>query len=285
MPRSKCLRYNDEQLRVLLCIAGYGPLSQTDLSRATGIEKRNLPHVINDLRLHKVLKNYEVPQTCGKRRGRPKEYFSLNSPWLIQDICDELEYRKNQYEIEMKELESQINYEYWDEWSKIANDADKERKQRFLDKYSEIMVERLNLGANDGSISHRAARIEVEGQRTIVWHPYNGIPSSLRVFSYQGIEYWLRRLQSPMLRVLGFLMDNPTTEYSKSEIAEGAGLDMDALSEIWLKLKTSGLIVATQGSQVETYKLNMKNHEVMGLMDTFGLRKILALKNGVPPNP
>lgn len=156
MARSKCLEYNDEQLRILLCIAGYGPLSVTDLSMATGIKRGNLSAEIKNLLSHEVLKKDEAPQMKSRRRGRPRDYLALKSPWLIRNICDELEYRKYQYESEVKKLDSSINNKFLADWYKIANDSDESKRHELLDKYSEIMRERINLGAEDGSFSAKA---------------------------------------------------------------------------------------------------------------------------------
>lgn len=278
MPRSKCLQYNDEQLRVLLCIAKFGPLSQKEISRITGIDKRNLSAVTDELSSHKVIKLLELPKTMGKRRGRPMQYFTLNSPWMVQSICDELKYRKNQYEIEKKELNSRIGLQSWAEWYEISDNADEERRNAFLDKYTKLLVDRINLGGDDGSISAKAVISEVEGKPTIIWNYYDAIPHSLRYISHQGVLFWLNLLQEPSLKVLHFLMDNPTTIYSKSEIAGGAALYEDDLLKILPRLKTSQLIIAIQGSLEETYKLNIQNRGVERLMDKIGFRKIAIRK-------
>lgn len=278
MARSKCLAYNDEQLRILLCIAGYGPLSLTDLSIATGIKRGNLSTEIKNLLSHEVLKKDGAPQMKSRRRGRPREYLALRSPWLIQDICDELEYRKYQYESEVRVLNSFINNKFWADWSKIANDSDEGKRQDFLDKYSEIMRERINLGAEDGSFSAKAIWEDIDGQRTLVMQQYDGVQYSTREISYQGIKYWLRRLQSPTLKILGFFMDNVPKEYSEPEIAEGAGLEPDILSRLLPKLEDSQKIVATRIGQAKTYRLDMQNREIVELMDTIGLRKMNLMK-------
>jgi hypothetical protein len=209
-----------------------------------------------------------------RRRGRPREYLALKSPWLIQSIYDELEYRKYQYESEVKKLDSSINNKFWADWSKIANDSDEGKRQDFWDKYSEIMRERINLGAEDGSFSAKATWEDIDGQRILVTKQYDGVQYSTREISYQGIKYWLRRLQSPTLKILGFFMDNVPKEYSMPEIAEGAGLEPDILSRSLPKLEESQKIVATRRGQVKTYRLNMQNREIIELMDTIGLRKM-----------
>jgi len=275
MSRSKRLHYNDEQLRVLLCIAGYGPLSRTDLSKATGIEKGNLSRVVNELLSGRIIKPREGPETTGRSRGRPREYLALESPQIVQELCDELKFRKKLYELERARLDLYNNEKYWADWCEIAGDLDNNRRAAFLDKYRELKRKRLNLGADDGSFSTKAVWVEVDGRRVIVVRRYNGILYSTREVSYQSVKYWLRRLHSPMLIVMGFFMDNESVVHSKSDIAKGTGLKMTVLSQIWPKLEAQGIILATRMvGQVKMYKLNKQNDDVKELMDTVGLRKI-----------
>jgi predicted transcriptional regulator/uncharacterized protein with HEPN domain len=270
MPRSKCLKYNDEQLRILVCITGFGPLAQKELSRTTGIKKGNLSTAVKSLLSQGILIHKNIQDT-GKKRGRPMEYLALKSPFLIQEICDELEYRKNQHEIEMKEFDARF-IEYWAEWSDIVGDPSKYKD--FADKYGEIMRERAILGAEDGSFSMRAIWAEVEGQRTIVVQKYDGTDNALKEISYQGIKYWLRLLQHPVRRILSFFIDNESAIFSKSEIEHGACLYTypdaflytDALSKILSKLEAGAIITATQADQGKKYRLNIANPETKELI-------------------
>jgi hypothetical protein len=271
MPRSKCLAYNDEQLRILLCIAGYGPLSLTDLVSTTGIKTSNLSTEINNLISTKILKKDKGPQN--KRRGRPREYLALKSPWILLSICDELEYRKYQYESEMKKLNSRMNNEFWADWFEIANDPDEGKRQDFLDKYNEIIRERINLGAEDGSFSAKADLADIDGQKIIVWQQYDGRLSSTKEISYQGIIFWLQLLQNPTLRILGFLMDNAAKDHSAEEIADAICLETDIVSGIMPKLEASQKIVSMRKDQTKTFKLNIKNQKVKRQMGG-GLRKV-----------
>lgn len=270
MPRSKCLKYNDEQLRILICIAGFGPLSQTELSRATGIKKGNLSTTVKSLLSQGILIHKDLQET-GKKRGRPKEYLALKSPCSIQEILDVLEYRKYQYEREMKKFDACFK-EYWVEWAKIANDPSKHKD--FLDKYGELMRERANLGAEDGSFSSKAVWVDVEGEHTLVVQNYNGTDEALKEISYQGTKYWLRLLQHPVRRILSFLIDNEPAIFSKSEIEHGACLYTypdaflytDALSKILSKLETGAIIKAILVNPEKKYRLNMANPETKDLI-------------------
>ncbi len=41
-------------------------------------------------------------------------------------------------------------------------------------------------------------------------------------------------IKSPVLKVLDFLMDNESFDYSRAEIEEGAGLSKTTLLKVWL---------------------------------------------------
>jgi len=270
MPRSKCLKYNDEQLRILVCVAGFGPISQTELSKATGIKTGNLSTAVRSLLSQGILIHKDLQET-GKKRGRPKKYLALKSPCSIQEILDVLEYRKYQYEIEMKKRDACFK-EYWVEWAKIANDPSKHKD--FLDKYGELMRERANLGAEDGSFSSKAVWADVNGNHTLVVQNYDGTDHALKEISYQGIKYWQRLLQHPVRRILSFLIDNEPAIFSKSEIEHGACmytypdafLYTDALSKILSKLETGAIIKAIIANSEKKYRLNMANPETKDLI-------------------
>lgn len=271
MPRSKCLHYNDEQLRILICIAGFGPFSRTDLSEVTGIKHRNLAHAINDLLENGDLKPIEVPERISRNPGRQKEYLTLTSIWIVRRICDELEFRKNRLKAAMEELDSRIIEKNSTEG--LAKLNENERKA-FLDEWGEAMLKRLSLGAEDGSYSSKAAWEDVDGQRTIVVQRYDGVLYSVREVSYLGVIYWLWRLQNPALRVLSFLLDNGSADYSKNGLVEGTGLEMDVLSQMCKRLESDGLIIlAGMSGQEEMYKLNRRNPVVKKLMTSLCLWK------------
>ena len=67
-------------------------------------------------------------------------------------------------------------------------------------------------------------------------------------------------IKSPMLKVLDFLMDNESFDYSKTDIAEGIGLSRATLFKAWPKLEALDLITATRTvGQAKMYKLNKQN--------------------------
>ena len=53
-------------------------------------------------------------------------------------------------------------------------------------------------------------------------------------------------IRSPMLKVLDFLMDNESFDYSKTDIAKGSGLSRTTLFKVWPWLEALELITATR---------------------------------------
>jgi len=75
-------------------------------------------------------------------------------------------------------------------------------------------------------------------------------------------------IKSPMLKVLDFLMDNESFDYSKTDIAEGTELSRATLFKVWPKLEALGLITATRTvGKAKMYRLNKKNPIVKKLME------------------
>ena len=61
-------------------------------------------------------------------------------------------------------------------------------------------------------------------------------------------------------KVLEFLIENRVFDYSKEEIAEGAGVSRPTLYRIWLFLERNGLLQETRKYQnTQLYKLNEHN--------------------------
>jgi hypothetical protein len=75
-------------------------------------------------------------------------------------------------------------------------------------------------------------------------------------------------IKSPVLKVLDFLMDNESFDYSKTDIADGTGLTRATLFKAWPKLEALNLITATRSvGQAKMYKLNKQNPIVKKLME------------------
>ena len=67
-------------------------------------------------------------------------------------------------------------------------------------------------------------------------------------------------IKSPVFRILDFLMDNKAYDYSKTDIAKGAGISRTTLSSAWENLEKNGLVIETREvGRAKMYKLNLKN--------------------------
>jgi DNA-binding transcriptional ArsR family regulator len=91
-------------------------------------------------------------------------------------------------------------------------------------------------------------------------------------------------IKSPMLKVLDFLMDNESFDYSKTDIAEGIGLSRATLFKAWPKLEELDLITATRTvGQAKMYKLNKQNPITKKLMELDdAISEYFALKHCSP---
>lgn len=67
-------------------------------------------------------------------------------------------------------------------------------------------------------------------------------------------------IKSPALRILDFLVDNKAYDYSKTDIAKGAGISRTTLSAAWGKLEKPGLVIETREvGRAKMYRLNLKH--------------------------
>jgi len=66
--------------------------------------------------------------------------------------------------------------------------------------------------------------------------------------------------ESPILKVLDFLIDNESFDCSKTDIEKGTGLSKATLLKAWPKLEALDLITVTRTvGQAKMYKLNKQN--------------------------
>ena len=80
-------------------------------------------------------------------------------------------------------------------------------------------------------------------------------------------------IKSPVLRILDFLMDNKAYDYSKTDIAKGAGISRTTLSSSWENLEKNGLVKETREvGRAKMYKLNL---------DSPVVRKFIELDNAI----
>ena len=75
-------------------------------------------------------------------------------------------------------------------------------------------------------------------------------------------------IKSPLLRILDFLMDNKAYDYSKTDIAKGAGISRTTLSSNWEQLEKNGLVSETRlVGRAKMYKLNLKSPVVQKFIE------------------
>ena len=93
--------------------------------------------------------------------------------------------------------------------------------------------------------------------------------SGLRSFKGKATLF-LRTLgiKSPLLRILDFLMDNKAYDYSKTDIAKGAGISRTTLSSNWEQLEKNGLVSETRVvGRAKMFKLNLKSPVVQKFIE------------------
>lgn len=74
--------------------------------------------------------------------------------------------------------------------------------------------------------------------------------------------------KDPTLKILDFLMDNIGFDYSKTEIAEGAGISRTTLFSVWDGLERSELVAFTRNvGRAKMYRLNMESEVVKKLIE------------------
>jgi len=67
-------------------------------------------------------------------------------------------------------------------------------------------------------------------------------------------------LEGPIIKVVAFLIRNRDYDYSKTDIAKGAGVSKTTLFKIWNTLEKLGLVVETRKvGRARMYKLNEDN--------------------------
>ncbi len=78
---------------------------------------------------------------------------------------------------------------------------------------------------------------------------------------------------NPVIRVIDFLLDNEAFDYSKTEIARGAGISRTTLLKIWKMLEDLGIVEETRRvGRAKMYRLNKRNPIV---------RKFIELDNAI----
>lgn len=71
---------------------------------------------------------------------------------------------------------------------------------------------------------------------------------------------------SPLLRITDFLMDNYLYDYSKKQVAEGAGISRPVLFKHWKTLEKYKIVLPTRKfGKTTLYRLNNKNELIKSI--------------------
>lgn len=68
------------------------------------------------------------------------------------------------------------------------------------------------------------------------------------------------KVKDPVFKILDFFVDNLAFDYSKTDIAGGAGISRTTLFLVWKTLEDTNMVVPTRVvGRAKMYKLNLKN--------------------------
>lgn len=74
--------------------------------------------------------------------------------------------------------------------------------------------------------------------------------------------------RTPELRVIDFLLENNIFDYTKTEIARGAGITRPTLYRFWNKLEKAGLVTETRKiNRTQLYKINLESPIIKKIME------------------
>ncbi|MBL7169847.1 MAG: winged helix-turn-helix transcriptional regulator [Candidatus Aenigmarchaeota archaeon] len=74
--------------------------------------------------------------------------------------------------------------------------------------------------------------------------------------------------KTPELRIIDFLLDNNIFDYTKTEIARGAGITRPTLYKVWNKLVKAGLVIETRKiNRTQLYKINLESPIIKRIME------------------
>ena len=75
--------------------------------------------------------------------------------------------------------------------------------------------------------------------------------------------------EMPLFKIIDFLLENKGLDFSKSEIAQGAGVSRASLFNYWAELEKHGIVKVTRRfGKTKLYSLNAKNpvaHKIVEL--------------------
>lgn len=74
--------------------------------------------------------------------------------------------------------------------------------------------------------------------------------------------------ESPVIKVIDFLIDNQEFDYSLTDIAKGAEIGWTTLHQFWPRLVKLGIVKKTRRiGRAELYKINLENSSVKKLIE------------------
>lgn len=74
--------------------------------------------------------------------------------------------------------------------------------------------------------------------------------------------------KTPELRVMDFLIDNNIFDFTKTEIAKGAGITRPTLYKFWDKMEKNRLVVKSRKiNRTQLYKVNLESPVVKRIME------------------
>jgi len=92
--------------------------------------------------------------------------------------------------------------------------------------------------------------------------------------------------ETPELKVIDFLIGNNIFDYTKTEIANGAGISRPTLYKFWEKLVKSGLLIKTRKiNRTQLFKVNTDSIIIKKIMEIemkIGLKEV-ERPHGIKP--
>lgn len=74
--------------------------------------------------------------------------------------------------------------------------------------------------------------------------------------------------EMPLFKIIDFLVDNKGMDYTKTDIAEGAGISRTSLFKYWGELEKHGIVKVTRRfGKTKLYTLNPKNTVTRRILD------------------
>ncbi len=87
---------------------------------------------------------------------------------------------------------------------------------------------------------------------------------------------------SPVLRVLDFLVVNDDFDYSMTDISKLSGVGYSTLKIFWLRLEEKKIVIKTRGiGRAKLYKLNYENPVVKKFRDFYWETTKLNVRSGM----